>query len=74
MTRVFLCTNGCVEGQLRTKLIERYLDTRRPDVLVTPELSDADTILFYACGLTDEKENHSLDLIRELKAKMQPDA
>src|SRR5690606_1038883 len=44
------------------------------DVRVIPEISDADTVLFYACGLTNEKESHSLDIVRELKGKMQPGA
>ncbi len=74
MTKIFLCTNGCVEGQLRTKLVERYLDTHTQDLHVTSEINDADTVLFYACGLTNEKESHSLDSIRELRGKMQPDA
>ncbi|MCK9305951.1 MAG: hypothetical protein CVV35_00515 [Methanomicrobiales archaeon HGW-Methanomicrobiales-6] len=74
MTRIFLCTNGCVEGQLRTKLVERYLGAHTQDVRVIPEISDADTVLFYACGLTNEKESHSLDIVRELKGKMQPGA
>lgn len=74
MIKIFLCTNGCVEGQLRTKFIERYLAAHTQDVRVTLEISDADTVLFYACGLTNEKERHSLDIFRELKGKMQPGA
>lgn len=74
MTKIFLCTNGCVEGQLKTKLVERYLGAHAQDLRVTPEINDADTVLFYACGLTNEKERHSLDSIKELKGKMRPGA
>lgn len=74
MTEVFLCTNGCVEGQLRTKFIERYLSAHAQDVHVAPAIGDADIVLFYACGLTSEKEGHSLSIIGDLKGRMQRDA
>jgi tRNA A37 methylthiotransferase MiaB len=74
MLELFLCTNGCVEGQLRTKQIERYLDAHAQSVHVAPAADDADIVLFYACGLTNEKESHSLSIIRDLKEKMRPDA
>ncbi len=74
MTEVFLCTNGCIEGQLRTKFIERYLGAHAPDIHVVSEIGNADLVLFYACGLTGEKEGHSLGVAGELKKKMRPGA
>lgn len=74
MTKVFLCTNGCVEGQLRTKFVERYLGVHAQNIHMASAIGDADLVLFYACGLTGEKEGHSLSVIDELKEKMRQDA
>ncbi|MBP7410445.1 radical SAM protein [Methanoculleus sp. 10] len=74
MTEVFLCTNGCVEGQLRTKFIERYLSAHAQNIHVVSAIGDADVVLFYACGLTGEKEGHSLSVAGELKEKMRQGA
>ena len=74
MTEVFLCTNGCVEGQLRTKFIERYLGAHVQNIHVASAIGDADIVFFYACGLTGEKEGHSLSVVGELKRKMRPGA
>lgn len=70
--RVYIGTNGCVEGQLSSTNVERFLKTHK--LLITGDPSDADLVLFYACGLTEERQNESIALINNIKEVMKPTA
>jgi tRNA A37 methylthiotransferase MiaB len=56
-----------VEAQLSSTLVKHFLI--KSNVTLTNDPSEADFIIFYACGLTEQKEKDSLVVIRELKAK-----
>jgi len=70
--KVYISTNGCVEGQLSSTFIEQFFIKNKLTVINDP--TQADLIVFYACGLTEQKEKDSLIIIRKLKVLMKPTA
>jgi tRNA A37 methylthiotransferase MiaB len=72
MLNIYISTNGCVEGQLSSKQIERFFQMNQATIV--RDLKKANLIIFYACGLTEEKEKNSLSIIRKLQAEMNPSA
>ena len=72
MLNIYAVTNGCVEGQLSTKQIERFFKTNEFALVKTPE--KADLVVFYACGLTEQDEKNSLETIKNIKSKMKSSA
>ncbi|MEM2143828.1 MAG: radical SAM protein [Candidatus Jordarchaeaceae archaeon] len=72
MLKVYVTTNGCVEGQLSSTYVEEFF--RKNKLTITKDLSQADLIVFYACGLTEQKEKDSLAVISKLQAKSKPTA
>ena len=72
MLDVYIGTNGCEEGQLSSMYVEQFF--RMNNSIVTRDPTQADLIVFYACGLTEQKENDSLMVIKKLQAKMKPTA
>lgn len=68
MLKVYLSTNGCLEGQLSSTMVERFFRKNRSTITNDP--TQADLIVFYACGLTKTREKDSLLMIRKLQASM----
>jgi len=67
MPTVYVTTNGCDEGQLKSMDVQRFFV--RNGFEVTADPTQADFVIFYACGLTNEKEKHSQLMIRRLQAQ-----
>ena len=65
-------TNGCVEGQLSSTYVEQFF--KKNNVEVTKDLTEANMVFFWACGLTEKREKDSLAVMREIQHKMKPDA
>jgi MiaB/RimO family radical SAM methylthiotransferase len=70
--KVYIGNDGCIEGQLSSTYVERFLKNHQ--LLITSDPSDADLVLFYACGLTKERENQSIALIINIKKVMKSKA
>jgi threonylcarbamoyladenosine tRNA methylthiotransferase MtaB len=61
-----------VEGQLSSTFAEQFFS--KNNSTITNEPSEADLVVFYACGLTEPKEKDSLITIKKLKEQMKPSA
>jgi len=72
MLKVYIGTNGCVEAQLSSTHVEQFF--KKNEVDVTSNLSQADLVLFYTCGLTEQREKDTLSIIRDIKTQMKPTA
>lgn len=72
LLKVYITTNGCVEGQLSSTFAEQFFAKNKSTVVTEP--AEADLIVFYACGLTEPKEKDSLTIIKKLKMQMDPSA
>jgi len=72
MLTVYVSTNGCVEGQLSSTYVEQFF--RKNKLAVTRDPEQADLLVFYACGLTEQKEKDSLSIIIRLQERMKPTA
>lgn len=70
--KVFVSTNGCVEGQLSSTYVEQFF--KKNNVAITNDLAEASMIFFWACGLTEKREKDSLAVIRDIQRKMNPTA
>ena len=70
--KIYVATNGCVEGQLSSTFAEEFFVKNNSTMVNMP--SAADIVVFYACGLTEPKEQDSLIIIRNLKKQMKPSA
>lgn len=67
MRKVYVTTNGCDEGQLKSMHVQQFFVKNGFEVTRDP--TQADFVIFFACGLTDQKEKHSLLMIRRLQAQ-----
>lgn len=70
--RVYVGTNGCIEGQLSSTNMEQFLRKNRLTIVDDP--SQAEMVIFWACGLTQQSEKDSLMVIRKVQKKMKPTA
>jgi threonylcarbamoyladenosine tRNA methylthiotransferase CDKAL1 len=68
--RVYLSTNGCTEAQLSSTHMEKFL--RMNNIAIVDNPSQAEIVLFLACGLTNRSEKDSLALIRRLQKEFKP--
>lgn len=68
----YVCSNGCQESRIDTTKVERFLQLNGWKIV--DELSQADLIVFYVCGLTTTAEKESFTILKEFKAKMKPEA
>jgi len=68
--RVYVGTNGCIEAQLSSTNIARFL--RENGLTIVNGPSQAETVVFWACGLTERSEKDSLLAIRRVQEKMKP--
>ena len=62
----YLGTNGCIEGQLSSTCLERFFKSN--GLAVTEDSAQADVVVFYACGLTEQSERDSLMRVKRLKS------
>jgi ribosomal protein S12 methylthiotransferase len=72
MPTVYVTTNGCDEGQQKSMHAQQFFMKNGFTVIRDP--TQADFVLFFACGLTDPKEKHSLMMIRRLQAQQKDTA
>jgi tRNA A37 methylthiotransferase MiaB len=72
MAKVFSITNGCEEGQLKSMHVQEFF--MQNGFSITSELTDADFILFFSCGLTAPKERQSINIIRRIQAQKKSEA
>jgi tRNA A37 methylthiotransferase MiaB len=70
--KIYVTTNGCDEGQLKSMHIQEYFV--RNGYLIAQSPTDADCIIFFACGLTDPKEKDSLLLIQKFQSQKKKEA
>lgn len=70
--KAYISSNGCEDGRLASAYVQQFF--RLNGFIITRNLSEADLIVFYACGLTKERENTSLAIIQKLKSKIKPSA
>jgi len=70
--KAYISCNGCEDGRLASAYVERFF--RLNGFILTRDLSEADLIVFYACGLTEERENASLAIIKKLKSRIKSSA
>jgi len=68
--KVCVATNGCEEAQLSSRQVEQFF--RKNDLTITDDPTQADLVVFYACGLTNQSEKDSLIVIKKLKAMIKP--
>jgi len=67
MSKVYVTTNGCEEGQLKSMHVQQFFTCN--GFTLSKDHVEADIIIFFACGLTNQKEKHSLYMIRKLQAE-----
>lgn len=72
LQKVYLTTNGCDEGQLKSMHVQQYFV--KNGFAVTNDPTQADYVVFFACGLTNEKEKHSILMLKRLQASTQDSA
>lgn len=60
-------TNGCPENRIDTAGMQEFLKSKGWSI--TNKVSDADLVLFNACGLTVENAESSIRLIKHLKSQ-----
>lgn len=72
MVQVYISTNGCEEAQLSSMYVEQFFKENKQTIINDP--TQADMIIFFACGLTAQTEKDSLLVIKKLKAIIKPDA
>jgi MiaB/RimO family radical SAM methylthiotransferase len=70
--KVYISTTGCVEAQLSSEIVAKILGQNNYNI--TRNVSEADFIIFYACGLTNDSEGISMRAIANLKKGMKKDA
>ncbi|MFC1809115.1 radical SAM protein [Candidatus Omnitrophota bacterium] len=69
---VYIFTNGCPENRMDCAYVENKM--REHGWMITLGAQQADLILFNACGLTNEAEAYSLNIIKKLKKIKKKDA
>jgi len=70
--KVLLFTNGCPENRIDMARIEEFLKSN--DWVVTNNLPEADTIIFDTCALTQDLEDASIELIKQVASLKKPSA
>ncbi|MCJ7633974.1 radical SAM protein [Candidatus Bathyarchaeota archaeon] len=72
--KIYVTNNGCEVGKLYSSYIQQLFLNSGPTIIKTADVREADLIIFYACGLTETKEEKSLNSIATLKSMMKPSA
>jgi MiaB/RimO family radical SAM methylthiotransferase len=74
LTKIYVTTDGCEVGQLYSNYVNQFFLKNNSEIINTPDPTEADLLIFYACGLTEKQEEKSIHLIASLKSKMKPSA
>ncbi|MDY6835775.1 MAG: radical SAM protein [Chloroflexota bacterium] len=72
MKTAYITSNGCPENQMDTARVRDYLEYNDWHIVQDP--TEADLILFNACGILNASTNRSLSIISELKEKAKSDS
>jgi tRNA A37 methylthiotransferase MiaB len=72
MPTVYSITNGCDEGQLKSMRIQQFFT--KNGFAVGDSLTQADYVIFFACGLTEAKEEQSILMIKKLQKQKKSEA
>ena len=72
--KIYITNDGCEVGKLYSSYIQQLFLKTNPRIVNTSDPKEADLILFYACGLTANKEEQSLRIIEVIKSMMKPSA
>jgi tRNA A37 methylthiotransferase MiaB len=67
-----IVNDGCIEGQLSSTSVERFF--RNNKHVLTKDPSEADLVVLWVCGLTEQREKQVLETIQNVKKAMKPDA
>ena len=70
--KAFVDTNGCTLGQLETRRVQEFLQRNDETIALTTDPSQADVLIFFACGLTDVSEQASLQIIERIQSQRKP--
>jgi MiaB/RimO family radical SAM methylthiotransferase len=68
---VYIVCNGCPENRMDVARAQRYFE--RNGWGLSTNVSDADLILFNACGRSSKTETHSLGVIKEIESTLRQD-
>lgn len=68
--KVYVTTNGCEEAQISSAQVEEFFRANNSEII--RDSTQADLIIFFACGLTKSSEIDSLKVIGKLKDKIKP--
>ena len=66
MKTACVLTNGCPENRIDTAGMQEFLKNKGWSI--SDSVSNADLVLFNACGLTEQSQNSSIRLIKHLKS------
>ena len=66
--KVYVVCNGCPENRIDVARAERYLNDNGWSTV--ENVSDADMILFNACGRSSKTETNSLAIIKEIESQL----
>ncbi len=72
--KIYVTTDGCEVGQLYSEYVNQFFLKFSSEIINTADPTEADLLIFYACGLTEKQEEKSIRLIAALKSKMKPSA
>lgn len=67
-----IVNDGCIEGQLSSTSVERFF--RNNKHVLTKDPSEADLVVLWVCGLTEQREKQALETIQNVKKAMKLDA
>jgi MiaB/RimO family radical SAM methylthiotransferase len=70
--KVYVGNDGCVEGQLSSTSVERFFENNKQ--VLTKDPTEADLVVLWVCGLTEQREKQVLETIQNVKRAMKPDA
>jgi tRNA A37 methylthiotransferase MiaB len=70
--RVYVISNGCPENRIDSARITEFF--RQNGWTVKDNLQEADLVVFNACGLTGEAEDHSIRIIHYIETHKKPSA
>lgn len=68
----YIENGGCIEGQLSSTYVKQFFE--KNGLNITIDLKQADLVVFYACGLTMEREKESLNRVKQIQSVMKPTA
>ncbi len=72
MSKLYSITNGCDEGQLKSMHVQQFF--LKNGITVTDDITQADFVVFFTCGLTEPKEKQSILMIKKLQAQKKSNA